>query len=59
MLLLFTVAMGWTTGQVIGDPATQVGEMVEAGLVQLPGIMAIAAMGLVTGLLPRWSGPQS
>jgi ABC-2 type transport system permease protein len=60
LMVLFAVSMGLTAGQVLGDPATQVRELVWAGMVQIPGILVVgAAVAVVIGLLPRWSVPAS
>jgi ABC-2 type transport system permease protein len=60
LVLVFAVSMGLAAGQVLGDPATQVREMTEAGLVQLPAILVIAAAVItIVGLLPRWATPVS
>ena len=60
LVLVFTVSMGLTTGQVLGDTVTQVRELTLAGLVQLPGVFVLgAAVVAAVGLLPRWAAPVS
>lgn len=52
--------LGLTAGRVLGDPATQVRELVWAGIVQIPGILVVgAAVVVVISFLPRWSAPAS
>jgi ABC-2 type transport system permease protein len=56
LILVFAVSMGLTAGQVLGDTTTQVREMAEAGLVQLPGILLLGGVVVVlVALLPRWA----
>jgi ABC-2 type transport system permease protein len=60
LMVLFAVSMGLTAGQVLGDPAIQVRELVWAGVVQLPGILVVGTAALAgICLLPRWSVPAS
>ncbi len=60
LILVFAVSMGLTAGQVLGDTTTQVREMAEAGLVQLPGILLLGGVIVVLlALLPRWAVPLS
>ena len=60
LLLVFTVSMGLTAGLVLGDVPGQLRALVEAGLVQWPGVMVIGGVVVaVTALLPRWAGPVS
>jgi ABC-2 type transport system permease protein len=60
LLLVFTVSMGLTAGLVLGDVPGQLRALVEAGLVQWPGVMVIGGVVVaLTGLLPRWAGPVS
>jgi ABC-2 type transport system permease protein len=60
LIVLFAVSMGLTAGQVLGSPADQTRELVWAGLVQLPGVLAVgAAVIAVMSVSPRWSGPAS
>lgn len=60
LLLAFTVSMGLAAGLALGDVAGQVRALVEAGLVQWPGIMLIGALVVtVTALLPRWASAVS
>jgi ABC-2 type transport system permease protein len=40
-LLVFAVSMGLAAGAVLGDVPAQLGALVAAGLVQLPGIMVV------------------
>lgn len=56
LILLFAVAVVVTGGLVLGDPASLLGDLVGAALVQLPaiGVLGAAVLALVT-LLPRWS----
>jgi polyether ionophore transport system permease protein len=56
LLLLFAVAMTVTGGLVLGDTASLLGDLVGAGLVQLPAIGVLGAVVLAfMMLLPRWS----
>src|SRR5262245_49424196 len=58
--VLFAVSMGLTAGQVLGSTATQVRELVWAGLVQLPGVLVLgAAVIAAVSLVPRWAVPVS
>jgi putative exporter of polyketide antibiotics len=60
LLLVFAVSMGLAAGAVLGDVPAQLGALVAAALVQLPGIMVIgAAVVALTALLPRWASPLS
>jgi ABC-2 type transport system permease protein len=60
LLLVFAVSMALAAGAVVGDVPAQLGALVEAGLVQLPGIMVIGGVVVaVTALLPRWAGTVS
>jgi ABC-2 type transport system permease protein len=60
LLLVFALSMGLAAGSVLGDVPAQLRDMLEAGLVQLPGIMVIGAVVVaVTALLPRWAGTVS
>jgi ABC-2 type transport system permease protein len=60
LLLLYATGTGLAAGGVLGDPAGQVGMLLGASLVQLPGILVIAAAVIaVVGLLPRFAGPVS
>ena len=60
LMALFAVSMGLAAGQVLGDTATQVRELVLAGLVQVPAILVVgAAVVAVICLVPRWSVPAS
>jgi ABC-2 type transport system permease protein len=60
LLLVFAVSMGLAAGAVLGDVPAQLGALVTAGLVQLPGIMVIgSAVAALIALLPRWATPLS
>ena len=60
LMVLFAAGMGLTTGQVLGDTGTHVRDLLRAGLVQVPGILVVAAAGVVAiCLVPRWSVPVS
>lgn len=60
LLLVFAVSMGLAAGTVLGDVPAQIRALVEAGLVQLPGIMVIGGVVVaVAALLPRWAGTVS
>lgn len=60
LLLVFAVSMGSAAGSVLGDVPAQLSALVEAGLVQLPGIMVIGSIVVAsTALLPRWTGAVS
>ncbi|KRE99030.1 ABC antibiotics transporter [Nocardioides sp. Soil777] len=56
LVLLFAVAVVVTGGLVLGEPATMLGDLVGAALVQLPaiGVLGSAVLALVM-LVPRWS----
>jgi ABC-2 type transport system permease protein len=56
LVLVFSVAMGLGAALAVGEPATQLGQMVTAGLVQLPSIAVMAAVVVAAvGFLPRIS----
>jgi putative exporter of polyketide antibiotics len=60
LLLVFAVSMALAAGLVLGDVPGQLGALVPAGLVQLPGIMVIGGTVVaLTALLPRWASPLS
>ena len=60
LLLVFATSMGLAAGLVLGDVPGQLGALVKASLVQLPGIMVIGAVVVaLTALLPRWAGTIS
>jgi ABC-2 type transport system permease protein len=60
LVVLFALSMGLAAGQVLGGTATQVRELVVAGLAQLPGILVVGAAALVViCLVPRWAVPAS
>jgi len=57
LLVVFAVGMGLGAGSVLGDIPSQLGAMLEAGLVQLPAILVIVgAVVALIGLLPRAAG---
>jgi ABC-2 type transport system permease protein len=59
-VVLFAICMGLTAGQVLGNTGTQLGELVWAGLVQVPGILVVgAAVTAILCVAPRWSVPAS
>jgi ABC-2 type transport system permease protein len=54
LLLVFAVSMGFAAGSVLGNVAAQLRALVEAGLVQLPGIVVIGGVVVaLTALVPR------
>lgn len=56
LVLLFSVSMGLTAGQVLGSTPTQVWEMSTAALVQLPGILVIGGVcAVLVAVVPRWA----
>ena len=58
LLVLFAGAAGLAAGTVLGDPAGELGVLVAASLVQLPGVLAIGAVVIAAvGLVPRFAGP--
>lgn len=58
LVVLFAAGAGLATGAVLGDPSRQLGVLVTASLVQLPGILVIGAVVIATvGLVPRFAGP--
>jgi ABC-2 type transport system permease protein len=58
LMVVFSITMGLTAGVVLGDTGSQVGELVWAGLVQLPAILVLGgAVVAIAGLLPRWTAP--
>jgi len=58
LVLVFAVAMGLTTGLVLGDTASQTGELILAGLVQLPAVLVLGgAVVAVACVVPRWTVP--
>ena len=60
LVLVFSVSMGLTAGQALGDTGARVRDLVAAGLVQLPGVAVVGAVVVAAvGLLPRWSAPVS
>jgi ABC-2 type transport system permease protein len=60
LLLAFTIPMGLATGGQPGGPVDVTGRLVLAGLVQLPGVLVLAALVVAAvGLLPRWAVPVS
>jgi ABC-2 type transport system permease protein len=60
LVLVFTVAVGITAGQVLGDTADRVRDLALAGLAQLPAVLLVGAFVVaVTGVVPRWAGALS
>ncbi|TIC87732.1 ABC antibiotics transporter [Nocardioides sp. GY 10113] len=60
LMVLFAVCMGLTAGQVLGSTASQVADLIGAGLVQLPGALVVgAAVVAATSVAPSWSAPVS
>ena len=60
LLLVFAVSMGLAAGLALGDVPGQLRALVEAGLVQWPGIMVIGGLVVVViALLPRLAGAVS
>jgi ABC-2 type transport system permease protein len=60
LLLVFAVSMALTAGAVLGDAPAQLGDVLLAGLVQLPRIMVIAGVVVAaTALIPRWAATVS
>lgn len=56
LVLLFAVAVVVTGGMVLDDPASLLGDLVGAALVQLPAISVLGAAVLaLVMLVPRWS----
>jgi ABC-2 type transport system permease protein len=57
LLLVYAIGVGLTAGVIVGDVPAQVGDMLVAGVVQLPAVLVIGAVVVaVTALLPRWAG---
>jgi ABC-2 type transport system permease protein len=60
LVLVFTVAIGITAGQVLGDTAGRVRDLAVAGLAQLPAALLVGAFVVaVAGVFPRWAGALS
>ena len=60
LLLIFAVTMGLAAGLALGDVPGQLRALVQAGLVQWPGIMVIGGLIVgLTALLPRWASAVS
>jgi len=60
LMVLFSASMGLTAGQVLGHTVDQIGELVWAGLVQMPGVLVVgAAVVAIECVMPRWSVPAS
>ncbi|ABL81179.1 MULTISPECIES: ABC antibiotics transporter [unclassified Nocardioides] len=60
LMVGFAAGMGLATGQVVGDTGVQVRDLLWAGLVQLPGVVVVAAAVVaIVCLVPRWSVPAS
>jgi ABC-2 type transport system permease protein len=58
LLLLFAASLALTAGLVLGDTPSQMREMTQAALVQLPEILVVgAAVVAAVGLLPRGAAP--
>jgi len=58
LMFVFSLSMGLAAGQVLGDPTTQVRQLLTAGLVQLPAILVVGAGVIaVVGVLPRLATP--
>jgi ABC-2 type transport system permease protein len=57
LLLVYAIGVGLAAGVIVGDVPAQVGDMLVAGVVQLPAILVIGGVVVaVTALLPRWAG---
>jgi ABC-2 type transport system permease protein len=57
LLLIYAIGVGLTAGAVVGDVPSQLGDMLVAGMVQVPAILVISGVVVaVTALLPRWAG---
>jgi ABC-2 type transport system permease protein len=60
LVLAFTVAIGITAGQVLGDTTGRVRDLAVAGLAQLPAALLVGAFVVaVAGVAPRWAGALS
>jgi ABC-2 type transport system permease protein len=60
LLMLFATSMGLAVGAALGDTPRQIGTLLEAAAVQLPGILAIAGIVVaLTALAPRWAAMAS
>ena len=60
LVLVFTVAIGITAGQVLGDTTGRVRDLAVAGLAQLPAALLVGAFVVaVAGVAPRWAGALS
>jgi ABC-2 type transport system permease protein len=60
LMMVFALAMALTGGQVVGDTASLLGELIGAALVQLPAIAALgAAVVAAVMFVPRWSAGLS
>jgi ABC-2 type transport system permease protein len=60
LLLVFAVTMGLAAGLALDDVPGQLRALVEAALVQWPGVMVIGGLVVaLTALLPRWAGAVS
>ena len=56
LLVAYSISMGIGAGLVLGDTPTQVGQLVVAGLVQLPAVLVVGACALaVVALMPRFA----
>jgi ABC-2 type transport system permease protein len=59
LLLGYGFAMGLTAARVLDD-GTRLGELTVGSLLQLPGVLVIAAVVVAAvGLVPRWAAPVS
>lgn len=57
LLLVYAIGVGLTAGAIVGDVPAQLGDMLVAGVIQLPAILVIGGVVVaVTALLPRWAG---
>jgi len=60
LLLLFATGVGLAAGAVLGGAAAEVGTLIRASLVQLPGVLVIGtAVTAAVGLLPRFAAAVS
>lgn len=58
LMVAYSVSMGLGAGLVLGDPATNVGQMLTAGLVQLPAVLLVGSCALAAvALVPRFATP--
>ncbi|HEX5016921.1 MAG TPA: ABC antibiotics transporter, partial [Actinomycetes bacterium] len=60
LIVLFAASMALTAGQVLGETAVQMRELVWAGLLQVPGILFVGAVIVaVASIGSRWAVPVS